>query len=473
MSHVHHTGERPASSAALTAVIVLFALTRLFLLYGLKPWGSDVTIPYTQWMVEDEAAERAGLSRYEWLARRGDSASPEERLPYPPLAWHLMKLPKDLATHDLSAQPTMIEIMRLRHSYGRAYRHLLALLDVATFALLWWAAPRFFPTETARRLAGLLGGYTAATTLLAHLTLDRLDVALNLLVLLATVLLVSRAHWAWAIAALAGAVSFKVVPIVLLPIWIAGSLTARQRLAGVPQQLAAVARRGVWFLIALGAWFLPYVAAWGTGVLGFVDFNVERGLLVESVWANLLMLLEPLGLELWGEFTAGSWALRSGISAALVTVSTILLAAGLAALTLMLYRDTGRRARSAEASGSDSLHLAQRWPAAFGGWILLFFLVSICLSKVFSPQYLLWLAPFLAFAPLPPDTPSRRVYWALVVAIFALTTVIFPYRYSTDIVPAEGPHTPTALGAALLTARNGLLIGVTVWLVKRRWRSTP
>jgi len=82
-------------------------------------------------------------------------------------------------------------------------------------------------------------------------------------------------------------------------------------------------------------------------------------------------------------------------------------------------------------------------------------------SKVFSPQYLLWLLPV---APLMP-TARRPLLW-LFVAIALVTTAMFPYGYD------QIAHGPTLLGAGLLVARNAAVVALTAGALAAAWHST-
>jgi len=91
-------------------------------------------------------------------------------------------------------------------------------------------------------------------------------------------------------------------------------------------------------------------------------------------------------------------------------------------------------------------------------------------NKTLSPQYLLWiggaLAATAATAPAERTLPRLSV---LLLVTCALTQVIYPVGYGM----LTGPHWSNAIGAALLAARNGLLVAITVIAVRRVLRLTP
>jgi hypothetical protein len=133
----------------------------------------------------------------------------------------------------------------------------------------------------------------------------------------------------------------------------------------------------------------------------------------------------------------------------------------------------GSSALSEEDTRSDTL--AQAHPLDFVCYTLLFFMVFIATSKVFSPQYLLWLAPFVALIPLRGAT--RRLYLRMFVITCLLSTFIFPFLFWDHVsgrVSPEPPWSfrgPTLLGATVLGLRNliflGLFLGLSVHVVRR------
>ena len=68
--------------------------------------------------------------------------------------------------------------------------------------------------------------------------------AQGFIILVALVLLYSKLHYAWSFALLAVAINFKVVPVVLAPVWIVGSMPGDQRLSlRQPRVLAGLGLR--------------------------------------------------------------------------------------------------------------------------------------------------------------------------------------------------------------------------------------
>jgi hypothetical protein len=81
-------------------------------------------------------------------------------------------------------------------------------------------------------------------------------------------------------------------------------------------------------------------------------------------------------------------------------------------------------------------------------------------SKVLSPQYLVWLTPFVPFV----IGPRRRAVWAGFVVAGLLTYSLYPFRY-----PALLQRQPSAV--VLLAARNVVLIATAVLAAQSLRRS--
>src|SRR5262249_47912402 len=121
---------------------------------------------------------------------------------------------------DLTDDPTGSQKIR----YQRAYTWMMALLDVAVLALVVHLVRRLYSSAThLEQLQRCLACVLCSWPLYAVLY-TRLDLGVAVLVLTALALLVSRLHWAWSLVVLAVGVHFKLMPIVLAPLFIVASL---------------------------------------------------------------------------------------------------------------------------------------------------------------------------------------------------------------------------------------------------------
>jgi hypothetical protein len=446
------TPRRARSLAAL-----LFVLSRAYLLLAFHPRESDIYI-YRHYADEAAQARAEGTGVYSFHAAKGGV------IEYPPLAVRWMSLPRTLVGAD---------------AYATAYRALVALMDASAFGLLLWLVPRSFPTEAVGRHLERWLVYVVSGVVLGHLLYDRLDLVVGVLVLGTLALLAAPAmHSAFGLAVLVLAVYYKLVPIVLAPVCLLATVS-RAALQTHTRELARVlAARSIVFVLLLVAPFIPIAGVDGAASLGFLRYHADRGLHVESVPASLLLGLSFFGhrVALVDEF--GAWSIRSALSPALVALSP-LLALGLPlAVAVTMWRSARTHRRSGLSKTSDvGLTPAEgatqtsgawestRWaaadPAPVAGFVLAALAAAIVGSKVFSPQYLLWLLPL---APLVPA--SRRAVLWLFTLVAALTTVVFPYRYD-DVVAG-----PTAVGALLLLLRNAAMVGLALVTLRAATRAT-
>jgi hypothetical protein len=232
-----------------------------------------------------------------------------------------------------------------------------------------------------------------------------------------------------AYALLAAGALLKLYPALLVPVvaieqWRASGRgwPNRELLAGVGLFCALTAAG---FAIAL----LLDPAGW----LGPFTYNAKRPLQVESVPATLLWLSGFAGLPVAPNKSFGSTNLVGLLGTPLGLAADVALVAGL----VWVY--------ASQAAGR--LKLAAAIPCCL--------LVVIAAGRVLSPQYLLWVLPFLALA-------QRRLDpWWLVIC--ALTTAVFPFGYlQLHPGPPGVPMSYPAFLLALIALRNALLVVATV-----------
>ncbi|KAI9002056.1 hypothetical protein DFJ74DRAFT_696455 [Hyaloraphidium curvatum] len=220
-------------------------------------------------------------------------------------------------------------------------------------------------------------------------------------------------------------------------------------------------------MVATGVLFftlgLPFAFALlvgGRAALEFLSYNAARGLEAESAWASLLLLLRPGTRAAQGPGSwdlAGPWAgLLAHLSAAVVGVLLLLLL-----LRMILFRRTSFPSQRAYRTS------------------LLAVLLAGTLSKVLSPQYLVWLLPLLALAGAEslPTAAHLALFSLLGTAAALLTTWVFPYHFVAGgtgmppwdgrrvLIRADGPEGEVDGWVALvMAARNAGLLGMVVWV---------
>jgi hypothetical protein len=253
------------------------------------------------------------------------------------------------------------------------------------------------------------------------------------LVTLAALWALQRRHYAGAYLLLALGVLLKLYPVFLLPLpliaqWQALHTTARaaglvgaapagaladgqQRRVWSPRQLvgwlrATLRSPATWrvvegaaiFLGAVGLGFALAFILNPSGALTEFTYASARPLQVESTPATFLWLGTLVGIPAHPDFSFVSLNYVGPLDVALKPLSTLALAAG----CVWVYWRFAR----------GRLTLAQAFLAVL--------CVVVVANKIFSPQYLIWLTPFVA------EVFGFDALWLL---ICGLTTLIFPYLY--------------------------------------------
>jgi hypothetical protein len=455
----------------------LFAATRLPAL-NLQAVDTDVNL-YAQYAAECQAAERQEVSFYDLHRQRVDerirhntpaqaAALAEYRsVEYPPVAVTLMTVPAWLIDAPFEEEQGTGQQPR----YARAYTWMMAGFDCAVLALVVFLVCRLFPLETPFEQFERCLAYCLCTWPLYGVLYSRLDLGVALLVTAALALLVLRVHWSLSFAILAIAIHFKLMPVVLAPLWIVASLPAgalhgswREMIHGV------VLRTGVLAVFGL-AILMPYAVMDGPAVLEFLGYHRERGIEIESTWASLLLPFKYFGQSWEVYHSHGSVNVRSPLSPLMASLAMPVLAGLLAVATGMFVgvvkkKGTGHVVRSIH---TDNLTIAQRWPRLVAAFAMLLLLISIVANKVFSPQYLLWLLPLVPLVDF--GARGRRLFFAGMFAVCFLTMRIFPDCFVGEIVWVASStgglqvfDGPTRYGAFLLLMRNALCVVLTAVL---------
>ena len=217
--------------------------------------------------------------------------------------------------------------------------------------------------------------------------------------------------------------------------------------------LVWLAGRGEWReAVRLGAIFTAVVLAIslpfaGAGYVDSFQFHLDRPVQIESTPASVLFALggsDVAGTNLRPDRFKSN-GLDGGHADTVEALFAVLLVLALAAIVLLAARRPSAR------------HMVLCGFAAL--------LAFVTLGKVFSPQYVIWLAPFAAVA----WVWGERAVALLVAAAIGLTHVEFPSRYF-DLINV---HTDVVV---IVAARNALLLVALVVLMAslaRRRRTEP
>ena len=361
-----------------------------------------------------------------WLIEL-DQVGPARALPeYPWPSVALMHLPMRLGI------PTIV------HYYAVVIAFML-VVDAVVAWLLWRSAG-------SRMGPGLIVWLLYAPAL-GPLVFTRFDVVPAALV--AAALLGLSAGRAASSGALAGlGAGFKLWPAAAFPALLV-PLEWRTRL----HALAGIACAGLALGVATAA-----AAGWGRLWSPLIS-QAQRGLQLEAFAAL------PL---LWARYfdASGGWSVRyaeckcheifgPGVPAAIQSGTYALLLGSIAVLALHARAFTAPPERRTAAVS-----------AILAALVVIAWLIG---GRVFSPQYLIWLAAPMAVLGALPGRPLPTADVALIVLIALLTHVVFPYGYESLV---NEPDRRQALVLAAMTIRDVLILILAVRLASQLWRAT-
>jgi len=323
------------------------------------------------------------------------------------------------------------------------------MIDAVLKGVLLWLGLRAH--AGVRGLAPFVA-YTAGSAALGHFLLQRFDLAVASLTVVAAV--ASAAGWPLAAgAALALAAGSKVYPVLFIPVlgaihWRDGRRDLFRFVGGITLALVPLAAAALW---------IPW---WR-----FASFHAGRGLQVESLPASIVWALHFAGVPARWELIPAfrSIEVTGPLAAMLVGPGRLLWVGaslvGLAAATLAAWRAFARPRRA-----------GPRRVASIAALMLLPVTTFVAMNTVLSPQFHLWLLPLAALVLLPPfaepdgdgERPALpravvRGAFCLVVATLIVPVFLTHREYDTGL----GPFRTFAL-----LCRNGLLVYATLSLWK-------
>ncbi len=241
---------------------------------------------------------------------------------------------------------------------------------------------------------------------------------------LGAVLLARRSKWTWAFVLLALATLFKFYPAVLvLPFLIAQQMTLKERWNSWRRWQALTVFVALGVLVTLVSLLLNVA-----DTLSPFNYFVKRPTEIESLQASLLWLGHFVGYKTQEAFTFQSLNMLSPLASKVSLLTTLLLLVGLLYTFWLQWR------------GKIDLPMAS----------LLTLLVIMITGKVFSPQYLMWVTPLVAYV------GKHNWKWVLSWgAVGALTTVIFPFMFDNYTIDKY---------FLVFLLRNGLVLAIVLAL---------
>ncbi|UCG54133.1 MAG: DUF2029 domain-containing protein [Dehalococcoidia bacterium] len=265
----------------------------------------------------------------------------------------------------------------------------------------------------------VLGIYTLCLLAVGSIVTGRFDLLPAALVLIALYAFVSgRNKIAWGFLAL-GATA-KLYPLIIAPLFFLYLVRQRQYKRLI-QGIAFFA--GV--VIALN---LPWIIINWDGYFNlsndtsFLGYHVARGLHSESIYGSVILTGQLIGLtKVDAGMQYGSWDITSPAADAMANYSFYITVALLALLYFMYMKMLLKRPRNMNKKWVLDKEAVQ----SMLRYSILAVLIMLLTSKVFSPQFLIWLCPLI---------PIVRTRWPRISAFLfliagAITQYIYPHNY--------------------------------------------
>jgi hypothetical protein len=372
-----------------------------------------------------------------WSGTQTSQLLPASQCNFIPLIsqYHTLPLEYPPLTLIVFSMPLLVPVV--------AYPFMFALFMAAIVSIIYWLLLRYGPPGAGAVFAACLLAGCLATTLARF---DILPAALTLLCLI----LAERKHWTLAYGTLALGVLTKVYPIVLFPLLF---LAEQQDQAGffVPDLSITLKTAPTVFLQTIrnmrrwswknGLIFISLVlgvtACFGAlspkGTFGWLSYMYLRPFEVESIGSVLLWLASFLGVPVEWKTTFGSLNSLSPIAGTVSQILVILFCMGYIFTIIQQWKGKTDLIRASLAA----------------------LLVLVATSKTFSPQYLLWLIPLLAYS-----AAGNRRLWLYWGGISVLSTLIYPIYYGIIANLNDSVLPPGFLPAILV--RDGLFVLLVV-----------
>ncbi len=222
---------------------------------------------------------------------------------------------------------------------------------------------------------------------------------------LVCIIAAERNHWTWAYILLALGILLKLYPLVMLP----ALFIAEQQMRSEESWNLRTLLKWRWknLLICLGLVILVTLLFGLTNFQGAVVSPIvwfaQRPIQIETVQSSLLWAVRFIGFPFGASFSSGSLNIISPLAGIVSPIGTALTVLG----TLWVFW----------------LQIRQKIT------LIRAFVALVCVllltGKVFSPQYLIWLFPLLAYAGIP--TRTSLFVWG---GIALLTTLIYLVYYT-------------------------------------------
>ncbi len=399
-----------ACSVALLATLGAFTL-----LSNILPTADDVDIyfRYTRWTLSGELPYRDFV------------------IEYPPFSLVFFIIP-GLLCYPLGG----LEIER----YKLLFHTECFALNLATLWLAYALLKQLYPAVSSKahhNLSWRMAAFTFGSILISLYLMQRFDVGATFLTILA-IWLFYKHQPLWSGVALGLGFTAKLYPGILLPLVLLYFLYVKNDWRSIWRYLTG-------FSLACVVVLVPFILTGSEGLKVFLSYHIDRGIELETIYATIIVFGSYLGLTHALSMTDhGGLGLASDWVKPLATASTILTFAGLLVIYYFIWRTLSRN------GGRVRLD----WFVNVVSLTILWFILA---NKVLSPQYLVWLLPFV---------PMWRGWNKTILFLITLPLSFIPFPFLIDWLARLD-----ALPFIILAVRNGLLAAIFVMLARDIWPS--
>ena len=171
----------------------------------------------------------------------------------------------------------------------------------------------------------------------------------------------------------------------------------------------AVLRKVSASFISTTVLFLLFMSTWSVGFANFLNNQSSRGLQVESIAASPFVLAKFLGKNVEYPFQYGSLEVNAQFATQVAFLLNLMTIIVFAIILLLNCQNK-----------LNYLNLVDK--------ALVIVMISISLSRVFSPQFWVWIGGLAALALINKETKLKKVIILLTISAF-LTQLIYPGQY--------------------------------------------
>jgi len=161
--------------------------------------------------------------------------------------------------------------------------------------------------------------------------------------------------------------------------------------------------------ISTAVLFLLFMSTWSVGFTNFLNNQSSRGLQVESIAASPFVLAKFFGKNVEYPFQYGSLEVNAQFASQIAVMLNLLTIIVFAVILVLNYQNR-----------LSYLDLVDK--------SLVIVMISISLSRVFSPQFWVWIGGLAALALINKETKLKKVIILLTISAF-LTQLIYPGQY--------------------------------------------